>query len=249
MVVKCMKHNLILDASVGLEKEKLVYKKKEQNVLVKHFVVQDSVGKRYHVSGGDYFTITFDDKVLYENSEAISRVFTKTFKMFLKKYHKGGTILFVGLGNSSILGDSFGCRVLENLIATNQYNDFLTIPKVALFTPETTHKTGISSFRLIEMVVGYLKPDVIILVDSFVTNNMTYLNRSLEINDCGIIFADQLRSNKVIDRKTFHIPVLSIGFPTLLKWHKSYMNNVSLEKDMEIIVNLVSRAINKTVMS
>ena len=86
--------------------------------------------------------------------------------------------MFVGLGNSSILGDSFGTKVLSRLIATNQYNDFLTIPKVALFTPETTAKTGISSFKLIEMVVGYLRPDVIVLVDSFITNQEKYLNMS-----------------------------------------------------------------------
>ena len=179
----------------------------------------------------------------------MEKVFQKTFKTFLAKYHKGGTILFVGLGNSSILGDSFGTKVLERLIATNQYNDFLTIPKVALFSPETTNKTGISSFRLIEMVVKDLKPDVIILLDSFVTNQTKLLNRTIEINDCGIIFADQLRSNKTITRETFHIPVLSIGYPTLLKLHKTYLERYSLEEDLEIVTSLIAQSINHIIMS
>ena len=120
---------------------------------------------------------------------------------------------------------------------------------MALFSPETTNKTGISSFRLIEMVVKDLKPDVIILLDSFVTNQTKLLNRTIEINDCGIIFADQLRSNKTITRETFHIPVLSIGYPTLLKLHKTYLERYSLEEDLEIVTSLIAQSINHIIMS
>ena len=157
--------------------------------------------------------------------------------------------MFVGLGNSSILGDSFGVNTLNKLIATNAYNDFLTIPKVALFAPETTSKTGISSFKLIEMVVNHLKPDVIILLDSFVTSNVNFINRTIEINDCGVIFQDQLRSNRVIDKKTFQIPVLSIGCPTLLEYEKTFFSKYTLEQDLEILTKIVANAINHTVMS
>ncbi len=244
-----MKHNFILDASSGLSKERLIRVKKEQDVLIQHFFVKEEDYKNYHYPHGDYFTLTFDDTVLYQKEKTLERVFSKTFQTFLKKYHKGGTILVIGLGNSSVIGDSFGPKVLEKLIATNQYNDFLTIPKVALFTPETTHKTGISSLKLIEMVVHHLKPDFIVLIDSFVTSNATLLNHSIEINDCGIIFADQLRSNKTIDYKTFHIPVLSIGFPCLLSWHKTYMTHVNIKQDIEIVSSVVSRAMNKTLFS
>ena len=172
-------------------------------------------------------------------------MFSKTFSSFLAKYHKGGPILFIGLGNSSILGDSFGKKVLEKLIATNAYNDFLTIPKVALFTPETMHKTGISSFKLIEMVVGYLKPDVLILIDSFFTRDMKHLDFSLELNDCGMIFKEELRSNRVIDFHTFHVPVLSIGYPTLLKTKSEIVSKYTLQSDMEIVSEIVSSAIQK----
>ncbi len=244
-----MKHNLLLDAGLSLEKEHLVAEKKEKNVYIKHYVLTDKDEKIYRNRKGDYFTISFDDKILYENEKILAKVFQKTFKTFLAKYHKGGTILFVGLGNSSLLGDSFGVKVLNQLIATNQYNDFLTIPKVALFAPETTNKTGISSFRLIEMVVKDLKPDVIVLLDSFVTNQTKFLNRTIEINDCGVIFADQLRSNKTITFDTFHIPVLSVGFPTLLKFHKTYLSKFSLEEDLRIVSQLIAKSINHILLS
>ena len=244
-----MKQNFILDAGKSLETEHLINSKKEKDVMIKHFLLTEKDEKTFQNRKGDYFTISFTKDILYENKLALEKIFKKTFRAFLHKYHKGGTILFIGLGNSSILADSFGVKVVNKLIATNQYNDFLTMPKVALFCPETTNKTGISSLRLIEMVVKDLKPDVLVLIDSFVTTSATHLNNSLEINDCGIIFADQLRSNKIINYKTFHIPVLSIGFPALLKFHKSYLASVSLNQDLDLISDIVSKSINQIIMS
>lgn len=244
-----MKQNFILDAGKSLETEHLINSKKEKDVIIKHFLLTEKDEKTFQNRKGDYFTISFTKDILYENKLALEKIFKKTFRAFLHKYHKGGTILFIGLGNSSVLADSFGVKVVNKLIATNQYNDFLTIPKVALFCPETTNKTGISSLRLIEMVVKDLKPDVLVLIDSFVTTSATHLNNSLEINDCGIIFADQLRSNKIINYKTFHIPVLSIGFPALLKFHKSYLASVSLNQDLDLISDIVSKSINQIIMS
>ena len=36
-----MKHNLLLDAGLSLEKEHLVAEKKEKNVYIKHYVLTD----------------------------------------------------------------------------------------------------------------------------------------------------------------------------------------------------------------
>ena len=99
------------------------------------------------------------------------------------------------------------------------------------------------------MVVGYLRPDVIVLVDSFITNQEKYLNMSLEINDCGIVFADQLRSNKEITYKTFHIPILSIGYPTLLLKKQAIFCKHTILNDLDIICDLVARSINQIVLN
>ena len=241
-----MKSNLLIDASISLEKNCLIDKIKDKNILVKHFLVKD---KKINYNEGDYFTISFDDVALYQNYKIIEKHTKLILKTFLKKYHKGGTILIIGLGNSSIIGDSFGVKSLENIMATNQYNDIYTIPKVALFSPETTNKTGISSFKLIKMVVNDMKPDVIILIDSLITNNKENLNRSIEINDCGIIYADAILDNKSITKKTFNVPVLSIGYPTLLKDKNMYLTKLNLEADLKIICDVVANSINKIIMS
>ena len=242
-----MKKDLFLDAAMTMEKDLLIEQKKEKNVLIKHYYVKEDKKNKY--SKGDYFTISFDDIVMYQETNSLEKVVKKILRMFLKKYHKGGTILILGLGNSSILGDSFGVKCLSKIIATNHYNDIYTIPKVALFSPETTNKTGISSFKLIENVVKDLKPDVIILIDSLVTEKVSFVNRTLEINDCGIVYADALKDNKCINRKTFGIPVLTIGYPTLWDCKKAYFSKLNLEEDLNIMSDLVSKVINQIIMS
>ncbi len=244
-----MKQKLFLDAAIPLEADCLIEKKKEKNVLIKHYYVKESLEKQLKHDKGDYFTLNFDDVVLYQENQVLERILRKILKMFLKKYHKGGTILIVGLGNSSILGDSFGVKSLQNIIATNHYNDIYTVPKVALFSPETTNKTGISSFSLISMVVKNLKPDLILLIDALTTDNPSHLNRSLEVNDCGMIYADAIRDNKYINQKTFGIPVLTIGYPTLWKQKKAFYTKLNLEEDVKIISEMISRVINKIILN
>ncbi len=77
-----MKQNLLLDAGVSLEKEHLLAQKKEKNVQIKHYVLKDKDEKIYRNRKGDYFTISFDDKVLYENSNVWKRFFKKHLKLF-----------------------------------------------------------------------------------------------------------------------------------------------------------------------
>ncbi len=244
-----MKQNLFIDAAMSIEKKYLLESRKERNVLIKHYYVKDEFVHKLKHDKGDYFNVSFDDVILYQEVKSLQKIVSKILRIFLKKYHKNGPILILGLGNSSIMGDSFGVKSVSKMIATNHYNDIYTIPKVALFTPETTNKTGISSFKLISMVVNDLKPDLIILIDSLVTENINYVNRTLEINDCGIVYADALKDNKCINRKTFGIPVLSIGYPTLWNCKKAYYSKLNLEEDLNIISSMIADVINQIIMS
>ena len=172
----------------------------------------------------------------------------KIIQCFLKKYHKDKPILIVGLGNTEILVDSLGSNVTSKIIATNQYNDFLTVPKVALLNPEVMGKTGISSFKLIRLVVEDLKPDLIILVDSLATSDITSLNRVIEMNDTGIIPGSALRTNKEINKKTFGIPILSIGVPLLYKAKENLFESIYLKRELEKISTVLANSLNQSIL-
>jgi hypothetical protein len=95
-------------------------------------------------------------------------------------------------------------------------------PKISALEPGVLGTTGIDTFRIIESVSSEIKPDLIILIDSFVTNKISFLNKSIEINDDGIIPGSGLYgNNKSIKKETINVPVLVIGIPTALEYKKS----------------------------
>ena len=123
-------------------------------------------------------------------------------------------------------------------MATNHFTDFLNLPKVAIFNPEVTEKTGISSFSLIEMVVKKLKPSMIIMIDSLATSNKDYLNNCIEINNTGIIPGSAIKDNKRIDENTFGIPVIAIGVPLALEIGRDMYSTPNVGEVIDVVSNI-----------
>ena len=244
-----MKQKLFLDS--GFEKIQDKTKIEEKKTIIyktTHFLVSKENKKTLKKEVGDYFVIQFSYENLLLNQNILSKEVERILKVFLKKYQKTKKILIVGLGNKNVLADALGIFTTDKLIATNQYQDFLTIPKIALFNPSITEKTGISSFKLIEMVVKEMQPDVIIMIDSFLTKEINYLNSAIEINDTGIIPGSVLNSSKEINRKTFGIPVLSIGVPCVLKQDKTLLTSTSIEEVLQSTSSILAQSIHHLFM-
>ncbi len=240
-----MKQKLFLD--VGMDRIDTKYKleeKKTSSFKTTHYVVAKETKKEIKKEVGDYYVTQFTYETLLTKTNLITKEVERIVKLFLKKYQKTKKVLIVGLGNKLVDGDALGVITTDKVIATNQYVDFLTLPKIALFTPSVTEKTGINSFKLIEMVVQDLKPDVIILIDSLATKSEEYLNSAIEINDTGIIPGSALNSSKEISHKTFGIPVLSIGAPLCLELHKKFYTSVFVHEVMEATSNIISSSLN-----
>lgn len=244
-----MKQILFLDAAATCKDKKiLIQKKKSKDQTICHYHVLEKNKKELKRDPGDYFTIQFTDEILNKKSNQIEKEIEKVITSFLKKYHKNKPILVVGLGNSDILVDSFGSKVTNQMIATNQYNDFLTIPKVALINPEVMGKTGISSYKLIRLVVEDIKPDIMIIIDSLATKEINTLNRAIEINDTGIIPGSALRTNKEINKKTFGIPILSIGIPFLYQNQELLFESIYLKTDLEKLSEIIANSLNHSIL-
>lgn len=223
-----MKENLFIDASLENKKENITIKSNKKFKLT------------YYKEDNEYYTLNFDNAL----EPSLIKETIKIITSLLKKYHSTYKTLIIGLGNEKIIGDSLGKETLDKIIATNQY-DFLTIPKVALFKPSVVNNTGIDSFRLIKMVVNSLKPDVIILIDSCITKNANYLNKTIEINDAGIIRSSAISSNKEITKETFNIPIIAILVPLIIKFDDQFYTAIDAHENISNISNIISKALNK----
>lgn len=240
-----MKQKLFLDSNIDkIDGKYIVEETKNSNYQTIHYIVAKENKKMLKKEVGDYFVIRFLYEKLYTKSHLLQRELEKIVKSFLKKYEKAEKVLVVGLGNELVIGDSLGVKVTNKMIATNQYYDFLTLPKIALFNPSVTDKTGINSYKLIEMVVKDIKPDIIIMIDSLATKSEEYLNSAIEINNTGIIPGSAINSAREINEKTFNIPILSIGVPCCLEYNKKIYTSAFIEEVIKLSSDVISKALN-----
>ena len=210
---------------------------------ITHFKVTTNNEKLLKKIKGDYYTISFDYISLQKRAKQIKKSLVKILKLFFKNENQPKPLI-IGLGNSNITCDSLGVTTTNKMMSNNQYNNFLNSPNVVIFNPEVIDKSGISSFSLIEMVVKKLKPTVIIIIDTLVTNNEDNLNNHIEINNTGIIPGSELKENKKIDYKTFNIPVIAIGVPLIFEYHKNLYTTPSVTNVINLTSNIISEALN-----
>ncbi len=190
----------------------------------------------------NYYALSFDDMVINSQQVKIIKELMKIFNQLgIKKEHK---TLIIGLGNSSVMADSLGPQVVNKLIATNHYQDFLTIPKVALFIPEVVGKTGISSYQLIKMLVENIKPHHLIIIDALMTTEKKFLNNLIEVTSTGIIPGSILYENREINANTFGIPVYAIGVPLVINVDNNYYTAVNIEEIIKRNSEIIAQALN-----
>lgn len=235
---------VFMDLATIIEENMMkIDEKNVRDFKVVHFKVDSTNEKKLRRIKGDYFSINFDYVSLHKQKKAIKKEVMKILNAMLEDKNQTRPLI-VGLGNSSILCDSLGINTTNKVMATNHFNDFLNIPKVAIFNPEVVEKTGISSFALIEMVVRKLKPTVIIMIDSLATNNVEYLNNCIEINNTGIIPGSAIKENKKIDASTFNIPVIAVGVPLVYEKEKNLFTSPNVREIIELTSVIISEALN-----
>ena len=240
-----MKQQLFLDIGIEkLDKKYIIEESKTNNFQTTHFIVAKETKKQLKRNIGDYFVVRFAYEKLFTKQNILVKELERILKSFFKKYDKAEKVLIIGLGNENVMGDSLGIEVTNKIIATNQYQDFLTIPKIAVFNPSVTEKTGINSYNLIKMVVTDLKPDIIIMIDSLSTKNEDYLNSAIEINNTGIIPGSAINAAREINEKSFHIPVLSIGVPCCLEYNKKFYTSTFIKEVITLSSDIISTALN-----
>lgn len=154
---------------------------------------------------------------------AIDQDLKNNFQTELKKYLKEQSfqhILIVGLGSDNYTADSVGPKVLTYIRANSYLEQFgisLSI-KVSLLEPGVLGETGIETRRIIESVIKEINPNLVLLIDSYVTENIDYLNHTIEITNAGINPGSGIRGlNEEINKKTIGVPMIVIGVPTALE--------------------------------
>lgn len=186
-----------------------------------------------------------------EASQNTQKILADEICYFLNKYHftNKNHVFIVGLGNKDHTADSVGPQTLKYIKATSHLKKLgITFKgaKISTLEPGTTGTTGISSKKIIKSVINEIKPDLLIIIDSFVTNKLEFLNHTIQISDKGITpGSGVLGNNERINKASIGIPVIVIGIATALEYIDKTQMLVATS-DIDIYVQKISWLIGNT---
>ena len=227
-------NNLRTDMAIDNNKKYKILKKYKNNIEILETKLNK---KKYH-------TIKFNN--IY--NKAINNILKKEIKYFIDLYNKNiNHILIVGLGNESNTADSIGPKTIKNIKVNFNINDIKNTNKikVSALIPGVLGITGIETNKIINSVTKQIKPDLIILIDSLVTNNIEFINKSIEIsNTCLSPGSGIYGNNKTIKTKT---PIISIGVPTSLEYIHNNIPFILTPSSIDSYVNNISDVLSNSI--
>lgn len=183
------------------------------------------------------------------NENNVKNILKKEILHFLNLYNinKDKHIFIVGLGNESNTADSIGPKVLKYInVNSHLFNLGIDINhiKISALEPGVLGTTGIDTADIIKSVCKNIKPDLIILIDSFITNNINNLNKTIEITNTGIKPGSGIRgNNSKITESNLKIPIITIGIPTSLEYIKDKKTYLISTNDIDEYVYNISKII------
>ena len=162
-------------------------------------------------------------KTIMFNNLDITDILKKQILFFFNKFKikKESHILVVGLGNDSHTADSVGPKSLK-YINVNSFFETFNIKTnntiISALEPGVLGETGIPSIKIINSVRKEINPDLVIIIDAIVSDNINDLNKTILITDSGINPGFGLFGfNEPINEQTLKIPVITIGVTTAIE--------------------------------
>lgn len=178
-----------------------------------------------------YHIIKFQENI---TNSVLKSILKNELSFFIKQITSSSNphVFIVGLGNSSHTADAIGPESLKYIKANSHLEELgaqIINFKISTLAPGVLGDTGIEVKRIIEGVITEIHPDFLIVIDSYVTNNIDFLNKSIQITDEGIIPGSGIgKFNSKINYKTVGIPVIVIGVPTAIEITFKENNNYYL---------------------
>ena len=225
------------------------------NITVRRMNVKNKAGEQESgVGKGKYTTIYFPSVTTMseEDNTTLSMVIAKEISDILTD--DIFDILICGLGNINMTTDSVGPKVIDKLTVTRHVYDYdrktfelLECKKTSAIAPGVLAQTGIESAHIIKGVCEKVSPDIVLTVDSICARATERLCTTIQITDTGVAPGSGVKNKRPkIDTALLSLPVISIGFPTVMNsatmiydcLEKNKVNNVSTELEQTLQNNV-----------
>ena len=226
-----------------------------ENNIIKNYINNNNI-KIYTCKKEKYTYKTINYNRI--NNQLIN-ILTKELIYFFHKnsINYNSHILVVGLGNDNYTADSVGPKTLKH-IKVNSYLENIGIkikgPKVSALEPGVLGETGILTEKIIKSIVNDIKPDLVILIDSYVSRSINFLNKTIQISDEGMNTGHGLKGlNSTIDKKILKTPIIIMGVVTAIEIkftkekNKNYIPYLLSTKDIDNYVTSISEIVGNSI--
>lgn len=203
--------DMVVDYLEYAKEIKLTQKRKINSKMIDDGVIKTKTilkpDNEFGKPAGTYVTYELVDT---ENFSILVKDFGVELKKLLGKFSK---LLVVGVGNDALLSDSLGPKTVKMLDIPEGKDK-----RVFTLCPSVEGITGIDSFDVIKSIVGLVKPDKIIVVDSLSTRKIGRVGRSFQLATSGLTPGSGCGKLEQVElsSESLGVPVIAIGVPLVL---------------------------------
>lgn len=160
---------------------------------------------------GKYYTFSITNFSRKTKDALIEQIKQSIIDLLPKKFKK---VLILGMGNNEIISDSLGAKTVEQIdVLRVSHNN----KEVVKFCPGVFMVSGIESFTAVQGLLSVFNPDVVIVIDSLCTKEISRLGQSFQVSDAGIVPGSAMgKTSGEISNKTIGVKVISIGVPLVI---------------------------------
>lgn len=133
-------------------------------------------------------------------------------------------VFVAGLGNAQLTADAIGPRTVGLLTATRHLREHedrlyreIGCSALSALAPGVLGQTGIETLELLRGAIGYVRPDVVLIIDALAARSCERLSSTVQISDAGISPGSGVGNHRAaITRETVGVPVIAVGVPTVV---------------------------------
>ena len=118
--------------------------------------------------------------------------------------------------------DALGPLAVDALLITRHLKEslpgeFAAFSPVCAMAPGVLGQTGVESAEVIRGVAERVKPCCVIVIDALMSRRLSRLCATVQLSDTGLIPGSGVGNHRcALNEDTLHVPVLSIGIPTVI---------------------------------
>lgn len=163
-----------------------------------------------------------------------------------------GTVLTVGLGNSSITPDALGPETVRLLLATRHIDGesaaLAGLPGLrpaAAIAPGVLGQTGMETAEILSALVREIRPAAVIAVDALAAGDFSRLGATVQVSNSGISPGSGVANRrKELSAGTLGVPVVAVGVPTVVDYPgKSGAPMMVTPREVDVIIENAAKTI------